>query len=532
MQERVNIVWFRNGIRLHDNGPLHKASEDPEVKVLPLFIFDGETPVTKNSGYNKVEFLLECLQDIDDQLSAVNAKLYCVPGQPYDVFNALSKKLKIEKLCFDQDAEPIWLDRDNKVKNFCSGKKIDVEETIGATLWDPLEIIEANGGTPPVTYTHFCHVTSALGEPVRPFDDLDLARINFIDLDEDIMRELKFYPSVPTPEILGFERKGERKVYKGGETKALKFFSQRIQFEKEAFMDGSFLPNRRDPDILKPPKSLSPDLKFGCISVKMFYWAIMDAFQQVHEGNPAPSYAIVSQLIWREFFYAMSTNNPFYGEIERNPICINVPWYEDPNRLDIFLAGKTGFPFIDAGIRQIKLEGWAHHVVRNALSMFLTRGDLWLSWTHGLDFFLTHLIDADWAVCAGNWMWVSSSAFEKALNCSFSLDPKRYGRRIDPNGDYIKRYVPELKNIPIEYIYSPWEAPKDVQEEAGCIIGKDYPEPVVDHDTVVRRNKEMMESLQVDIMTKLKHVPLHIKPSDSEEIKNFFRLDLKDKESM
>eukprot|EP00088_Acartia_fossae_P070001 TRINITY_DN925_c0_g1_i7.p1 TRINITY_DN925_c0_g1~~TRINITY_DN925_c0_g1_i7.p1 ORF type:complete len:539 (+),score=169.43 TRINITY_DN925_c0_g1_i7:322-1938(+) len=523
MMERVSVVWFRNGLRLHDNAPLHKAIEAEGTKVLPIFIFDGETPTTKKCGYNKVQFLLECLNDIDQQLRTVDSRLYCVPGKPEDVFRNISKKYKIEKICFDQDAEPIWLERDNAVKNFCASHKIEVEETIGATLWDPLEIIEANGGTPPLTYTHFCHVTTGLGDPARPYEDVDLSTVNFLEIDEDVMLELKFYPCVPTPETLGFVKNGECKVYGGGELKALKFFNQRVQFEKEAFLDGSFLPNRRDPDILKPPKSLSPDLKFGCISVKKFYWAIVDAFVQVHEGNPAPSYTIVSQLIWREFFYAMSANNPYYGEIERNPICINVPWYEDNKRLDIFLSGQTGYPFIDAGIRQIKLEGWAHHVVRNAVSMFLTRGDLWLSWIHGLDFFLTNLIDADWAVCAGNWMWVSSSAFEKALNCSFSLDPRRYGRRIDPYGEYIKRYVPELKNFPTEYIYTPWEAPDNVQEEAGCIIGKDYPAPVVDHDVAVQRNRQMMEDLQVDIMTKLKHVPLHIKPSDSDEIKNFFR---------
>jgi len=525
---RVNIVWFRNGLRLHDSGPLHKATEEQEVKVLPIFIFDGETPYTKNGGYNKIEFMLECLKDLNDQLAAVDAKLYCIPGNSTEVFRQLSKKFKIQKICFDQDPEPFWLERDNSVKNFCATHMIEVQETIGATLWDPLEIIEANGGTPPLTYTHFCHVTSAIGPPTRPYNDMDLTTINFLELDEDVMRDLKFYPSIPTPEILGFVRNGENKVYSGGETKALRFFNQRIQVEKETFMDGSFLPNRRDPDILKPPKSLSPDLKFGCISVKMFYWAIMDAFTEIHEGNPEPSYTIVSQLIWREFFYAMCTNNPFFGEIERNPICINVPWYEDQKKLDVFMEGKTGFPFIDAGIRQIRIEGWAHHIVRNAISMFLTRGDLWLSWVPGADFFYSHLIDGDWAINSGNWMWVSSSAFEKALNCSFSLDPRRYGRRIDPFGEYIRRFVPELKNFPTEYIYAPWEAPKEIQEKSGCVIGKDYPEPMVDHDLVVQRNKKMMEELQEEIMATMKKVPQHIKPSNTEEVKNFFRIELID----
>ena len=202
------------------------------------------------------------------------------------------------------------------------------------------------------------------------------------------------------------------------------------------------------------PKSLSPDLKFGCISVRRFYWSVMDAWHDVNERDHRGNHIIVSQLIWREFFYAMSTNNLYYGEMKRNPICINVPWYDNQDHLNAYLTGCTGFPFIDAGIRQIKKEGWTHHIVRNALSMFLTRGDLWLSWEHGLKFFLNYMIDADLAVCAGNWMWVSSSAFEKSLNNDFRLDPSKYGRRVDPHGDYIKKYIPELSRWTIHTSYT------------------------------------------------------------------------------
>jgi len=530
--ESVNIVWFRNGLRLHDNESLHHATKDTEAKLLPIFIFDGETPTTKKCKYNKFQFLLECLVDLNEQLDEAGGRLYCVRGSPTDVFRNLSKKLKIEKLCFDQDCEPIWLERDNSVKNFCGSHKIEVVESIGGTLWDPLEIIDANGGTPPLTFSQFCHVSSGLGPPRRPADDLDLKSVNFVDLSETLMTELNFLGQVPTAESMGFvkEDSPHTKVFKGGERRALKYFRRRLESENEAFLDGSFLPNRRDPDILCPPKSLSPDLKFGCLSVKTFYWAVQDAFDGVYEGNPPArtNTTIVSQLIWREFFYAMSANNPFYGEVKRNPICIHVPWHKDCQMLDIFLAGKTGFPFIDAGIRQLKGEGWIHHTVRNALSMFLTRGDLWLSWEHGLDLFLSYLIDADWAICAGNWMWVSSSAFEKALNSTFILDPRVYGRRVDPHGEYIKRYIPELKNFPCEYIYDPSSAPLDVQEKAGCIIGQDYPKAMLDHDKVSTYNKKMMQDLQESLLKKLREQPLHIKPSDDNEVKNFFRLGITD----
>ena len=139
-------------------------------------------------------------------------------------------------------------------------------------------------------------------------------------------------------------------------------------------------------------------------------------------GKECSSYSIVSQLIWREFFYCMSANNPFYAEMDRNPICIDIPWYDNPDQLAAFEEGRTGFPLIDAGIRQMKEEGWIHHIIRwkiiittssgttiiiiiihhirNALSMFLTRGDLWLNWEPGYQLFMNYLIDADWAVCS------------------------------------------------------------------------------------------------------------------------------------
>jgi len=527
-KEKINIIWFRNGLRLHDNEALAKATEDSSCKLLPLFIFDGETPTTKHCKYNKMFFLLECLEDIDTQLWYHGGKLNLIEGEPAEVFKSLSKFFSIQKICFDQDCEAIWLERDNAVKNFCGTHRIEVEETIGQTLWDPLEIIEANGGSPPLTYGQFCHVTKALGPPRRPLPDANLKKVEFVELENypDILSALTVFPNLPTPQLLGIARENEEdKIYKGGERLALKYFYRRIKYEKESFMNGAFLPNRREPDILNPPKSLSPDLKFGCISVKKFYWGVMDAWDEVNGADTPSTYTIVSQLIWREFFYAMSANNPFYGEMERNPICINVPWYENEKHLEAYLSGNTGYPFIDAGVRQLKKEGWTHHIVRNALSMFLTRGDLWLNWEHGLKFFLNYQIDADWAVCAGNWMWVSSSAFEKSLNTSVSLDPAIYGARVDPNGTYIRRYLPQLAKIPTEYIYEPWKAPIQVQKDAECVIGVDYPAPIINHKEVTRRNRNMMEELQTTLMKKCNmEQPKHIKPSDEAEIKVFFGL--------
>ena len=148
-------------------------------------------------------------------------------------------------------------------------------------------MIEANGGFPPLTYAQFCHVSKAVGPPLRPRDDVDLSNVDFVDLataENLVSDNLTLFPTTPSPEMLGIERDPlwkEKKIYNGGEKEALKYYVKRIEHEKTAFLEGTFMPNRKDPDIFNPPKSLSPDLRYGCLSVRKFYWAAMDAWEEV-----------------------------------------------------------------------------------------------------------------------------------------------------------------------------------------------------------------------------------------------------------
>ena len=236
-----------------------------------------------------MEFLLECLEDLDVSFSEHGGTLNMVLGKPVEIFTKLSKYFDIVRICFDQDCEAYWLERDNAVKNFCASHRIKVVESIGATLWDPLQVIEANGGFPPLTYAQFCHVSKAVGPPPRPSEDVDLSNVDFVDLAtaENLLSDnLTLFPTTPSPEMLGIEKEKdplwkEKKIYNGGEREALKYYVKRIEHEKTAFLEGTFMPNRKDPDIFNPPKSLSPDLRYGCLSVRKFYWAAMDAWEEV-----------------------------------------------------------------------------------------------------------------------------------------------------------------------------------------------------------------------------------------------------------
>ena len=175
-----------------------------------------------------------------------------------------------------------------------------------------------------------------------------------------------------------------------------------------------------------------------------------------------------------------------------NRICRQIPWRQDKEEyLNAWKEGRTGFPYIDAIMTQLRKEGWIHHLARHSVACFLTRGDLWVSWEEGQAVFEELLLDADWSLNAGNWMWLSASAFFHQYYRVYS--PVAFGKKTDPLGSYIRKYVPQLAKFPKEYIYEPWKAPLSVQKGCGCIIGQDYPKPIVDHDTIHKENMGKMK---------------------------------------
>lgn len=517
---KTSVHWFRHGLRLHDNPALLESVKDCE-KFYAIFIHDGETAGTEVSGYNRMQFLTESLCDLDEQLRAVGGQLFVFKGKPTAVIKMLHAEIGITRLTFEQDCEAIWNKRDNQVRSQCKELGIEIVEKIAHTLWDPFEIIDCNGGQPPLTYEMFVQVSAVLGPPERPVPDVKWDDVIFGEISDELAMKLQLCPHIPTPAELGWNREcDEQSAYVGGETAALAHLQKRLKIEENAFRDCYILPNQVNPDILGEPMSMSAALRFGCLSVRKFYWNIQDIYFELHKEIKPPFHSLTAQLIWREFFYCMSANNEAYNRMKGNPICIDIPWRKDDEHLKAWTEGRTGYPFIDACMRQLRKEGWIHHVCRTAVACFLTRGDLWISWEDGLHVFLKYLIDADWSVCAGNWMWVSSSAFERQLDCSTCICPVNYGKRIEPTGDYIRRYVPELASLPQDYIFEPWLAPKSVQEAYKCIIGQNYPERIVIHAEASKANRKMMESIREKMAVK----PPHCCPSNVKETRVFLRL--------
>jgi cryptochrome len=235
---------------------------------------------------------------------------------------------------------------------------------------------------------------------------------------------------------------------------------------------------------------LGAHLHFGCLSARCFYQEL----HQIYQTNPThtePPTSLLGQLYWREFFYTLGAVTPHYDRMIGNPICRQIPWEENPEMLAAWTEERTGFPWIDAAMAQLRQEGWLHHLARHSVACFLTRGDLWISWEAGQAVFEQLLVDADWSINASNWMWLSASAFFNAYYRVYS--PISFAKKYDPEGNYIRHYLPQLSRFPKSYIYEPWKASLAIQREAQCVIGKDYPLPIVDHEHAKNRNLEQMK---------------------------------------
>nr|AWY11211.1 6-4 photolyase [Tritonia tetraquetra] len=486
MTQHRSIHWFRKGLRLHDNPAFIKACEQAS-EIYPIFILDPWFAKSANCrvGINRWRFLLQALRDLDNSLKTLNLRLFVVRGNPNTELENLCQRWKISRLTFEVDTEPYAVKRDEEVERQMGEMGIEVIKSLSHTLFEPQRVIKVNGGSAPLTYQRFQTIASKLGPPPKPLDAPTLESLLGCKTLISDNHEKEF--GVPTLTELGKDPKScGPLLYPGGEKEALERMERQL---KKTNWICSFEKPQTSPNSLTPSTTvLSPYLKFGCLSSRLFYHQLADMYKGKKHSQPPVS--LHGQLLWREFFYTVASVTPNFDKMEGNPVCRQIPWQSNPDHLEKWANGQTGFPFIDAIMRQLRQEGWIHHLARHAVACFLTRGDLWISWEEGMTVFEELLLDADWSLNAANWMWLSASAFFHQYFRVYS--PIAFGKKTDPNGDYIRKYVPEVKKFPSKYIFEPWTAPLSMQQTAGCVLGKDYPKPLVDHSVASKANISKM----------------------------------------
>ena len=211
-----------------------------------------------------------------------------------------------------------------------------------------------------------------------------------------------------------------------------------------------------------------------------------------------PPVSLEGQLYWREMAYVIGYSTPNFNLTIGNPICVcmKIPWVVGKRAeqlSQLWEHGHTGYPSVDACMNQLRRDGWMHHLARHLVACFLTRGDLLVFWEIGRDVFVKYLLDADWSVNNFSWHWLSCDTFFHQYFSSY--DPSSFFKLSDPSGDYVREFVPVLRDFPDEYIYEPWRAPKKLQKKLGCVIGKDYPKPMVDHSGASKENMSKIKKV-------------------------------------
>ena len=494
----TNLHWFRlDALRLHDNRAFTEAvTTGPGKRFKAVFIIDPWFNANYSHGgpaVNVWRFLLESLIDIDNRLQKkpYSTRLQVLYGQPTVILPQLIKKWNVVKLTFQaSQVSSESVKHDEIVKVICSRQNVVVSSYFSHTLYDPMDLVRINGGHIPVTYKQFRRLVPRIGKPMDPLPEPDAVTV-LPSIQCDTEKEDENCSPIPTLEELGFSKNETlyTNPWVGGETEA---FSRLSRF----FTRRSF--NLEDPiSWLMNKDSLSPYMRFGCLSARQFFSQLKQFASTSPKGQQLFE-QLLKNLLLREFSFLVGSSVPKLDVMEGNPLCIQLPWDDNVKYFQAWRNGMTGYPWIDAVIRQIRLEGWAHFLARQSVAVFLTRGYLWVSWVKGKEFFQEFMLDFELPVSSICWMQSSCSGF--FCNQIESYDPCLVGKQMDPEGRYVKTYIPELKDFPADYIHKPWEAPMYVQRAANCIIGQDYPAPMVQvceqGELCCKRIQTIMHALQ------------------------------------
>lgn len=513
----VAIHWFRKGLRLHDNPALLSSisaasSSQAGGKVFPLYVMDGDCYQIRMCSALRANFLVECLSDLDTSLRACGSRLYVASGDPVEILPTLFDKFGVTHLTYEADetGEPYALKRDEEVFNAAKEAGIETKAFSSETLY-PLADgyvakVGGNAERVPGTMSAFQGLLSRMGgipKPLKAPTAHDFPKQDHSAYEGEMLPPSKPtdlpWPRCPKEEVTPLwgpsDCKNLKPVVRGGESKAL---AQLKEGMKRPAWVASFEKPKTACTSLKPSTlAISPYMSLGCLSPRTVWYAVAEAVARAPASvsKSKPPVSLHGQLMWRDFnnLIAHSANiqKPgSWGNMEGNPYCRQVPWSNDETMLKAWKDGKTGYPWIDACMAQLRTEGWIHHLGRHAVACFLTRGDLWQSWEEGAAHFEAELLDADYALNGFNWLWLSCSGFFYQYFRCYS--PVSFQKKNDPSGAYIRKWLPELSRLPDKFIYEPWKASRSIQKEAGIQIGRDYPRPIVDHGQVSKENMSKM----------------------------------------
>jgi deoxyribodipyrimidine photo-lyase len=461
------IVWLRNDLRVHDHPALATALADAD-HIVPMFIFSDHLLKGRHSSSNRNRFLLECLADLKQSLLSLGGDLVIRSGDAATELQKLADEVNADAIYYSADYTPFAIKRDKHVKASLSDS-LSFRSFPGRLAVSALDRLQTKSGTTHKVFTPFW----------RNWEQVQRRELAQLPTKVSLPEHIEI-GGIPNLTGLTEARLLSPNTLRGGETAGRK----RLQnFIKVGMADY----HQTNNDMASEGTSrLSSYLHFGCLSPREVETMLPDN---------AGARAWHRQLAWREFYHYILYKFPANAQQEFQEKYRLLTWGNDVKLLQAWQDGRTGYPIVDAAMRQLLSEGWMHNRARLIVGSFLTK-DLWLDWRHGEQHFMRWLIDGDEANNNGNWQWIASVGVDPAPVYRRLYNPSSQQKKFDPDGNYIRKYLPELAALPNKYLGEPWTMPADIQQKIGCVIGQDYPAPIVSHPEARRAALENYNSVR------------------------------------
>lgn len=449
----TTIHWFRRDLRLRDNTALLRAAAEGE-RVVPLFVLDDAILARRDTGAARVRFLLGCLHELAAGLAERGSRLIVLRGDPVTEVVRVARAVGATTVHWNKDYEPYARARDARVVETLTAAGIKAFQWKDQVLFEEREILTTEGRP----YTVFTPYSRAW-RTRKPTAPAGLPRLPPLAADVAL-------PTTPLPsaEELGFATEAD--LPPPGEAAA---HARLKRFAADRLADYADARNRP----AEPGTSqLSPYLRFGAISVRSVYAATT--------GRGLGAKTFTSELIWRDFYQQILFHHPnVEREAFRSPMR-GLGWENDRGLFAAWQNGETGYPIVDAAMRQLRAVGWMHNRCRMIVASFLTK-DLLIDWRWGERHFMRELVDGDLAANNGGWQWAASTGTDSQPWFRI-FNPVAQGEKFDPEGAYVRRWVPELRDVPARFVHRPWDLTPLEAAGAGLTLGTTYPERVVLHE--------------------------------------------------